>query len=107
MAFPQESAAIAYCEGIDVEDGMWLFFDGNGRALEAVFTRPNTRDRVTVSSGEYFLRPAAEGSAPSLLEYLPTVAVIESTPPLDAVAAIERLLADRSRRPDDDAPSLA
>ena len=41
MVFPDEAQAVAYCEGIDVEEGNWLFFNDNGKPLDAVFTTPN------------------------------------------------------------------
>lgn len=41
MVFPDETQAIAYCEGIDVEEGNWQFFNDNGKPLEAVFITPN------------------------------------------------------------------
>ena len=86
--FPNLESAIAYCEGIDIEDGLWLFWDGNGEALEAVFSRPNERNRFSVLSGTYSLRPSPNGKG--FLESIEHVGYLEENPhfaSLDAVVA--------------------
>jgi hypothetical protein len=98
LVFPSESEAVAYCEGVDVEEGLWCFFDANGEPLEAVFTKPNSRGSFTVVSGIYSLRPSSPVPAQSLLEKLPEVATVEGKPPLNTVGEIKRLLTSRSRR---------
>jgi hypothetical protein len=50
-AFLDAGLAIAYCEGIDVEDGTWEFWGPTGEALDPVFSTPNTRSGKWVSSG--------------------------------------------------------
>ena len=59
MVFPEDADAIAYCEGVDVEDGNWLFFDSTGKPLVAEFLKPNVRDSLGVQSGKYVLRPGS------------------------------------------------
>ena len=59
--FATETEAIQSCEGIDVEDGNYLFWDNTGSPLSPVFTKPNERGKFVVVSGEYSLQPAAEG----------------------------------------------
>lgn len=61
------------CEAIDVETGVWKFFDENGHLLRPVFTQPNKVRKLlgTVSSieqGEFSLEPADPGPNPTLLE---------------------------------------
>ena len=55
------------CEPIDVESGVFSFYDGDGRPLGATFTRPNRERRIfgvlsSVEPGEYVLGPAADAS---------------------------------------------
>lgn len=94
--FPTELEAVAYCEGIDVEEGVWRFFDAEGKALEAVFTKPNSRGSFSIVSGIYSLRPSSDTTL-SLLETLPEVVAVEGKPPFNSVAEIARLLTSRSR----------
>ena len=67
VAFPSPGQAVSYCEGIDVEDGVWSFFAEDGSPLAAVFDQPNERGQFSVVSGQYSLQPA---SGPSLQERL-------------------------------------
>src|SRR5688500_20317049 len=60
MAFPSAREAEAHCEGIDVGDGVWLFFADDGSPLEARFERPNRRGPFTVS-GTYKRARALSG----------------------------------------------
>ncbi|MBB5207871.1 hypothetical protein [Chiayiivirga flava] len=59
MVFPPEADAVAYCEGLDVEAGEWLFWDNAGNPLEPRFEVPNKRGLFTVQNGTYRLVPAA------------------------------------------------
>jgi hypothetical protein len=60
VVFPGAREAEAHCEGIDVEDRIWLFFADDGSPLEARFERPNRRGAFTVS-GTYKLQRALSG----------------------------------------------
>jgi hypothetical protein len=62
-AFRNRKDAISYCEGIDVEDGVYLFWDEAGAPLEPNFLKPNSRGRFAVASGEYTLVPASVGTS--------------------------------------------
>lgn len=73
--FPTREAAIAYCEGIDVEDGLWVFWDENGIGLSVEFTVPNERGRFSVVSGKYHLKPFPESI--SLLEFSDSIGYVE------------------------------
>lgn len=92
MVFPSESEAIAYCEGVDVEEGNWFFFDSDGKPLDAVFTAPNKQGSFSMVSGFYILRPSAKVSVKSLLDQLGEVAAVEGKPPLNSLTVIKRLL---------------
>jgi hypothetical protein len=43
MVFPEESAAIGYCEGWDVSEGGWLFFAADGCPMEPIFSEPASK----------------------------------------------------------------
>jgi hypothetical protein len=90
-----EASAIRSCEGIDVEDGVCLFFDDAGQPFEPVFDEPNQRGRFMVVSGRYHLRQASESSRKTLLQLLPDVMNIEGPPTL-TIGEVERLLSARS-----------
>lgn len=94
QVFKSEAEAISYAEGIDVEDGGWLFFNSYGTQLEAVFTTPNKKCLLTVVSGKYYLRPASEGA--SLVDLLIDVAAVEGPPRLSSVATIRDFLASNN-----------
>src|SRR5689334_3018110 len=47
MTYADEAEAVAYAEGIDVEEGGWRFFAADGAELEAVFSTPNSRGSFT------------------------------------------------------------
>jgi hypothetical protein len=96
MVFPNESEAVAYCEGVDVEEGNWIFFDGEGKPLDAVFTTPNKHGSFSVVSGVYILRPSVKVPVESLLDQLDEVAAVEGKSPLNSVAEIKKLLTQRS-----------
>jgi hypothetical protein len=94
FAFPSEADAAAYAEGVDVEDGMWLFFAQDGTPLEPVFTTPNETGRFTVGSGVYRLERASGKHAGTLLELLPQVASVEGE--LASVEAVRQLIVSPS-----------
>ena len=96
LVLATDAEAIACAEGIDVEDGNWLFFDADGKPLEAVFTTPNKRGSFWVESGVYVLRPSESASMKSLLDELEDVSAVEGEPPLNTVAEIKKLLTRRS-----------
>ena len=76
-AFATEAKATAYAEGVDVENGIWLFFDDKGGALKVAFIRPNERGKVFIRSGTYYLRSATSTQAETLNQILPRVASVE------------------------------
>ena len=101
MVFATEAEAIAYCEGIDVEEGGWLFFANDGSPLEPHFSRPSHRGTFAVRSSEYSLRLAQSGTHLSLRDRLNEIASVEGMLGVSSVADVERLLTAGSK---DDAP---
>ncbi|MCV6623232.1 MAG: hypothetical protein OIF51_15935 [Cellvibrionaceae bacterium] len=55
--FLTEADATDYFEGVDVEDGIYLFWDTEGEPLQAQFISPNKRGLFSVVSGTYRLVP--------------------------------------------------
>ena len=70
QVFASVESALAYCEGIDVEDGVWRFWDGAGSALQPVFSQPNERGRFSIRNGTYRLEPAVASAPPPLEDEL-------------------------------------
>lgn len=91
MIFSSEREAIAYCEGVDVEDGMWRFWDGNGAALSAQVVVANHRTGIFVGSGTYGLRPAPD--LPALIHSLPYISYLEANPYFATLAEVQVHLA--------------
>lgn len=83
--------AIAYCEGIDVEDGGWRFWDIAGNALAANFLTANIRSGVTVGSGSYHLVPVSGQS--TLGECLSSIGQINDNSRFPDISAVRRHLA--------------
>ena len=94
--FPDETFAISYCEGIDVEDGLWLFWNDEGTPLFAKFTIPNQRESRTLTHGVYHLVQYLETSQTSLFETLKYIETVEGQPPLNSVAAIKQYLLSKA-----------
>ena len=55
MAFLSEAEAVAYCESLDVEAAVWLFWNDRGDPLEPRFSVPNKRGLFVVRNGVYSL----------------------------------------------------
>lgn len=88
-AFASEKEAVAYCEGIDVEQGGWQFFASDGRRLTAKFTNPNVRGRFSVVSGSYVLEPGSDDTG--LEAVLDSVTYVEGCG-LRSVADVRHLI---------------
>jgi hypothetical protein len=88
--FESKEAAIAACEGIDVENGEFLFWGEHGICLGAVFSKPNKRGSFTAISGVYDLRLLPDGL--ELLEFLPNVGYVEGHGMFNSVEEIRQHL---------------
>lgn len=94
--FVNENAAVAYCEGLDVEAEIWQFWNAEGSPLEPKFTVQNKRELFTVQNGKYHLVKVTENHHSSLLEALEYVVAVEGLSPLNTVAAIRQCLTNHS-----------
>src|SRR5262245_19005843 len=91
--FTTDAEAIAYCEGVDVEAGIWLFWDAHGRPLAPRFITPNRRGILTVLSGHYLLEPTNDPLYAPLDDVLDEIQHLAIAPPLSSVTAIRDYLA--------------
>ena len=94
-AFPSAREAEAHCEGLDVGDGVWLFFAEDGSPLEARFERPNRRGLFTVS-GTYTLQRALSGRW--LQEQLAQVKSVAGCGLTTVAELVETLKVNRGKR---------
>ena len=90
--FPGEAEAAAYCEGLDVEAAIWLFWDDAGVPLEPEFIVPNKRGLFSTKNGTYRLVKAAPNHHAGLLEALEHIRYVDGQAPFDSVVAIRRHL---------------
>jgi hypothetical protein len=79
-------------EGIDVEDGEYLFFDESGKSLIQDFVEPNRRGTVLVQSGKYRLIGNPDKSACGLAELLRLKPVVQPNPYFADLDAVRRFL---------------
>jgi hypothetical protein len=93
VVFESEAAAVASCEGLDVEAAGWLFWDEKGDPLQPEFITPNKRGLFVAANGTYHLVKADPLHHAELLEALEHIAAVEGPPPLDSVAGIQRHVA--------------
>lgn len=91
FVFAAATDAIAYCEGIDVEDGGWRFWDMAGNPLAAEFLTANLRGGATVGSGSYRLVPVSGRS--TLGECLSSIGQIGDNSRFPDISAVRRHLA--------------
>jgi hypothetical protein len=66
LVFDTVALATSYCEGVDVEDGVWKFWDAEGNSLRPEFSVPNHRGRFAVGNGVFHLVPDPTGQALAL-----------------------------------------
>jgi hypothetical protein len=95
--YSNEADAIAACEGIDVENGEYLFWNDRGEPLEAHITTPKKRALFTVTSGIYQLAPAQSQQHAPLLEALGEFNYFEGDAPFDCEAGVRNYLVSSTR----------
>ena len=76
--------------GMDVEDGVWLFFDADGAPLEPIFLTSNVGGSFVLTSGRFSLHPATKSVSGSLQELLANVLSVDGE--LDSVDAVRMVL---------------
>jgi hypothetical protein len=84
-------------EGVDVENGVYRFFDDLGMPLVAEFTVPNRAVKMVgptgwVRFGRYRLRPSLDTLTPHLTALLSTITVIEPNRYFPDLEAVRRTL---------------
>lgn len=87
-----EAAVYRDCEGLDVESGVYRFYDDRGHALKAVFDAPVKRGRWwslwSTSSGGYHLELDSNASAEPLWVSIQEVRALD---PNDRFASLDEL----------------
>lgn len=86
--FSSESQATAYCEGLDVEAAIWLFWDNAGNPLAPEFSVPNKRGLLFVENGKYHLVPAPIDHHADLIEALEHILHVEGSAPFNTVSSV-------------------
>lgn len=94
--FPDAETAASYCEGIDVEATVWLFWDDEGMPLEPQFTIPNKRGLFTGTNGTYHLVKARNVQRGILQEALEQIRQVIGERPLNSVRAVREYLDRRA-----------
>lgn len=94
LVFPDAQGVLAYCEGIDVEDGAWRFWAHDGSPLQADFVVPNQRGRFAVTSGAYRLVAADAGD--DLPAAMDGIRGIEPNPFFASLAAVRAYFAGKA-----------
>jgi hypothetical protein len=92
MTFPSEAKAVAYCEGLDVEAAVWLFWDDRGEPLEPKFSVPNKRGLFVVRNGVYSLVPAGPDHQAVLNDALDEVLTFEGPAPFISAEGVRAYL---------------
>ena len=101
LVFASYADATAHCEGVDVEDGGWMFWDEHGDALAPQFVLPNRRGKYVVENGNYILVLAPD--KPCLSHTLARIRHLEPNRLFSDLEAVVRYLGSISPRATDGA----
>ena len=87
-------------EGIDVESGVFRFFDESGICLEPRFTKPNRAGRFLgifrwAESGEFMLVPAPDAEGDDIYTCLREVSELKPNPWFNDLGEVGRFLTRR------------
>jgi hypothetical protein len=98
------------CEGIDVENKVFRFFDENGNHLEPRFTSPNRKGRDLgifswVESGEYELIPSPSAYEDDIFLWLLKTTGLESNSWFETLDDVKGYLESRAKRFSDEGSS--
>lgn len=94
--FPTEEDAVGYCEGLDVEAAIWLFWDEDGNPLAPEFSVPNKRGWFSVENGVYHLVQTSENHHGHLHEALDHIKTVEANKFFNTVDDVRKHLTRRS-----------
>lgn len=97
-----ESASLSTFEGIDVEGGIYKFFDKTGTPLKAEFMNLNQTGKIFgmlswVISGNYRLVAAESADLPWLSEILSSVSGLEKNRYFSSAEEVQKFLALQSQ----------
>jgi len=90
--FDSAGVAVAYCKGVDVEAGVWRFWDNAGQPLTPDFIWPNQPGLGVIRSGTYRLVNGEPAEQPNLLQILGQIRSVEGPAPLNTVDGVRRHL---------------
>ena len=87
-------------EGIDVESGVFRFYDESGRYLQPRFTKPNKTGRFLwffrwVESGKFELAPVPAAGQDTIWTCLQTTTVLSPNPWFQTLDDVKRFLTQR------------
>lgn len=96
------------CEGVDVEDGVYKFFDEAGQPLEPEFNEKNEKGKISgplgwVKSGKYRLVNSKQSNLSGLKEVLASVAGLERNSYFSSLEEVHGFLTNQSNSPAKDA----
>jgi len=94
FVFGTEADALGYCEGIDVEDDGWRFWDSAGKALRPEFTTPNKHSWFGSCSGIYRL---VSSDQPSLSDAISTIHNIDRNEFFPSISAVKDYISNSSQ----------
>ena len=90
--FDSVGVAAKYCKGVDVERGVWWFWDNAGQPLTADFIWPQQPGLGVTRSGTYRLVRGESAEQPKLLQILGQIRSVEGPAPLNTVDGVRRHL---------------
>lgn len=87
-------------EGVDVEEGIYKFYDESGNPLVAEFVKPNKRGKFLgllpwVESGTYRLIHDQSGNLPQLLDVWDSIAGLDTNSHFSSLEDVRRFLVNR------------
>jgi hypothetical protein len=90
--FDSAGVAVRYCEGVDVENGVWRFWDNAGQPLAPEFIKASLQGLGVMRSGTYRLVKDVSAKEPELLQMLGQITSVEGPAPLNTVDGVRRHL---------------
>lgn len=97
LVFDDAAEAVTHCEGLDVAEGGWRFWDARGAPLDAAFAEPAARGRLFTANGRYALVPARAPDAAPLRTCLDAIRALAPNSHVADLAALRHLLDARSQ----------